>query len=77
MPERQQWVFLNRCGCATGVMEYAGQTRADAWAEFYDGVPTRGFESGKSLHLVEHGRYVAEFMPMMRSTYRCPHGDTS
>jgi hypothetical protein len=49
-------------------------------ARVYDGDSARGFaamERGVFLRIVDHDRYAAEFMPMMRSEYQCPHGGTA
>lgn len=67
-------MFLYPCGCPFGVMEFAGETRAEAWREFYDDDSARGFEAmeaGKTLHLMDHDRYAAEMSPKMLAG--CPH----
>ncbi len=83
MADRMQWVFLNPCGCAFGVMEHGGGTQAEAWREFYDaGTPRRtenaigrAVVAGKTMRLVPHAAYVAEYLPQLRAG--CPHqGDT-
>jgi hypothetical protein len=75
---RQQWVFLDACGCPFGVMEGTGQTQGEAWREFYEGTHRstdlavgRAVARGVTSVLVDHERYSAEFYPQMLR--RCPH----
>ena len=78
---RKQWVFLHQCGCAFGVLEHADHTQAEAWQDFYDeGTKARtekkigaAVAGGVTVTLVDHSRYVAEFLPHMFSTWQCPH----
>lgn len=84
MADRQQWVFLNPCGCPFGVMEFAGETPGEAWREFYEGshrvvdlAVGRAVAAGVTAVLVSHERYEAEFYRQLRSGYRCPHGGGS
>jgi hypothetical protein len=84
VPNRQQGIFAEKCGCPLGVMEFAGESRAEAWREFYEGshrsvdlAVGRAVASGVTVVLVDHRQYVAEFFPQMLSGFRCPHGGGS
>lgn len=78
---RRHWVFLDPCGCAFGLTEDRGYTRAQAWQDFYDEGSRAGTEraigraiaSGITTELVDHDRYVADLMPQLRSDWKCPH----
>lgn len=78
---RYQWVFLSECGCAFGVLEHRDHTQAAAWRDFYDAGTARRTEkdigravaSGVTVVQVDQDRYVAEFVPQMYSSWRCPH----
>lgn len=73
---RTQFVFLKRCGCATGVIEGSHAKTSDrAWELMAD---TRKAEramrdAGMTVVHVNHEEYVATFMPMMLSSWTCPH----
>ncbi len=68
-------MFFEACGCAFGLTEDRGYTRSQAWREFFDTAHERNtaMDRGVTGVLVDHDRYVAEFMPMLLSGYTCPH----
>lgn len=78
---RQQWVFLNACGCAFGVMEYTGENTGEAWVAFYDqGHKTRtnkavveAMTKGVRVVRVSHETYVGSWLHNLRSDWVCPH----
>jgi hypothetical protein len=82
---RFQWVFLEDCGCAFGVLEDRSHSQAAAWQDFYDEGSTARTERaigkavarGVRVVRVDHPRYVAKFMPQMYGSYVCPHGGAS
>lgn len=76
MSERRHWVFLDPCGCAFGVLDVsAAATRSKAWRDFYDTAQERNaaVNRGVTCDEVSHEVYVERFMPMMLSTWKCPH----
>lgn len=77
MSTREQWVFLNPCGCAFGVQEANGNpSKAKAWREFFETVEASNAatDRGVTVVLVDHERYVAEYSPQRYSSWVCPHG---
>jgi hypothetical protein len=78
---RRHWVFFEPCGCAFGLTEDRGHTRAQAWKDFYDEGTKAATEraigkavaAGVTTELVDHATYVAELMPQLRSDWTCPH----
>jgi len=76
MSARRQWVFLDPCGCAIGVSEAgSNESRSKAFRDHYDTARERNaaIDRGVTAELVDHDRYVAEFMPQMYSSWVCPH----
>lgn len=77
MSERTHWIFKDPCGCAFGVLDTsAADTRSKAWREFYEVAKDRNAAVDRGVTIagpVGHDVYVAEFMPMLRSDWACPH----
>ncbi len=82
---RNQWVALDACGCAIGVMEAEESTTAlppattdecdAALAEFYE-VGTEliaAVRRGVKMIRVPHDRYEALYAAQVSGTYACPH----
>lgn len=82
---RYQWVFRDECGCPFGVLTDGGHSPGEAWRDFYDeGSPARTTKAigaavarGVTTVKVPHGEYVEAYLPMLRSTYQCPHRRTT
>ncbi len=74
---RRQWVFLNPCGCATGVLEAgSNESRSKAFRDMYETAAERNaaVDRGVTAVLVDHEQYVREFSPQMYGSWQCPHG---
>ena len=74
------WVLFKPCGCPCGVSA-ADSSIADEKAVWKDSYPIkrdrdRARRRGLRFELMSHDRCVAEVMPRMYSTYRCPHTPT-
>jgi hypothetical protein len=77
MTTRLHWVFKNPCGCPVGVLDVSeAGTRSKAWREFYGGAKDRNaaVDRGVTVDQIDHDTYVADVMPMLYSSYTCPHG---
>lgn len=71
------WVLFKACGCPCGV-SVASASEADEEAVWKDFYPLRrdrdhARRRGLRFELMTHERYVAEVMPRMRLSYKCPH----
>jgi hypothetical protein len=79
--DRRHWVFRDPCGCAFGVLDFGPHagTRSKAWRDFYDTAKERNaaVDRGVTCDEVTHEVYVADFHPMMRTDWTCPHGVSS
>ncbi len=74
---RRQWVFLDPCGCATGVVEAGtNESRSKAFRDVYETAAERNdaLDRGVTAILVDHEQYVREFSPQMYGSWQCPHG---
>lgn len=73
---RRQWVFLDPCGCAFGVLEAgSNESRSKAFRDFYDVAKERNaaVDRGVTAVLVDHEQYVREFSPYLYGTKVCTH----
>lgn len=73
---RRQWVFLDPCGCPVGVLEAGNnESRSKAFRDFYETAKERNaaVDRGVTAELVDHEKYVAEFMPYFRGLKQCMH----
>jgi hypothetical protein len=76
MMNRDQWIFVRRCGCPVGVMEgYLADTGDEAFLEMYDNPPQvqAAKERGIDTRLISWSEYEKNYFERMRPTYRCPH----
>jgi hypothetical protein len=73
--EECEWVWTEKCGCAVA-MSYANTADEEkAWRDAFQYAKERAKlrRRGVTAELMTFKRARAEFLPMMRLEYTCPH----
>jgi hypothetical protein len=73
---RTQWVLIQPCGCAVGVLDgRAADNALGALAEFYDGIEdaSEALKAGTTLRKMTHAEYYDKYAQHMSLDWECPH----